>query len=138
MTEAQSVGRDPATDPWPQLVADRLKTEGQWAALAWLQQERKSKPSDLALRGYVEIIRAAIVRDFLGQAKGTKSVPRLTPDFLNDFDKFSLSAQEGYLISQIDGRTNIEKLLKLSPFDPFTTYFSLARMYQVHAIEISE
>lgn len=130
--------REHAADPWPQLVAERLKAEGTWGTLAWLQQERTSKPQDLALRGYVEIIRASIVKDFLAQASGTKSVPRLTPDFLNEFDKFNLSAQEGYLISQIDGRTNIEKLLKLSPFDPFTTFFSLARMYQVRAIEISE
>lgn len=138
MTEAQSLDKGRGAGGWPEAVSARMKAEGPWAALAWLQQERKSNAGDLSLRGYVEILRAAIVKDFLGLATGLKTVPRLTPDFLNDFNKFNLTAQEGYLISQIDGRTNIEKLLKLSPFDPFTTLFSLARMHHLRAIEIQK
>lgn len=138
MTEAQSVERNQAGDRWAVAVADRMKADGPWGTLAWLQQQRPANASDLALRGYVEILRASIVKDFLSQPTGMKTIPRLTADFLNDFNKFSLSAQEGYLISQIDGRTNLEKLLKVSPFDPFTTLFSLARMHHLRAIEISE
>lgn len=138
MTEAQSVGSEQSESHWPKAVAARVKAEGNWAALTWLQQERTRNSGDLSLRGYIEILRASIVKDFLGAAAGMKSVPKLTPDFLNDFDKFNLTAQEGFLISQIDGRTNLEKLLKLSPFDPFTTLFSLARMHHMRAIEISE
>lgn len=123
---------------WPSAVADRIKAEGNWAVLAWLQERRKEVPGDLSLRGYVEILRVTIVKDFLSLTTGMKTVLRLTPEFLTDFNKFNLTAQEGYLISQIDGRTNIEKLLKLSPFDPFTTLFSFARMYHVRAIETSE
>lgn len=113
-----------------------MKSEGIWPTLEWLQRERSQSPQDLALRGYVEILRASIVKDFLSFPKGMQSVPKMTPDFLNNFDQFNLSAQEGYLISQIDGRTNLEKLLKLSPFDPFNTLFSLARMHNARAIEI--
>jgi len=138
MTEAQSVGKSRGETDWPSAVAEKVKSEGPWAALAWLQQERKTNPGDLALRGYVEILRSSVVKDFLGLATGMKTVPKLTSAFLNDFNKFNLTAQEGYLISQIDGRTNLEKLLKLSPFDPFNTLFSFARMHHVRAIEISE
>lgn len=122
----------------PAAVAQRIKAEGNWAALSWISEQRRQTGSDPVLRGYVEILRVTIVKDFLSLPQGMKAVPRLTPDFLNDFARFNLSAQEGYLISQIDGRTNLEKLLKVSPFDPFTTLFSLARMENVRAIEVAE
>jgi hypothetical protein len=138
MTEAQSVGTERGSPGLPQLVAQRIKAEGKWATLAWLHQQQRAQPGDVALRGYVEILRVTIVRDFLAIATGMEAIPKLTADFLNDFNKFDLTAQEGYLISQIDGRTNIEKLLKVSPFDPFSTLFSLARMNNMRAIEISE
>ena len=64
------------------------------------------------------------------------AAPKLTPEFLADFDKFNLTAQEGYLISLIDGRITIDMLLKLSPFDNFTTLFNLAKLQQHRAITI--
>lgn len=138
MSEAQSVGVENRDLALPTAVAEHIKREGYWAALTWLKAQRKNRDADPVLRGYVEILRVSLVKDFLSLSKGMKSVPRLTPDFLNDFNKFDLTAQEGYLISQIDGRTNLEKLLKLSPFDPFTTLFSFARMEHLRAIEVSE
>ncbi|MCA1732704.1 MAG: hypothetical protein LC732_03780, partial [Acidobacteria bacterium] len=62
--------------------------------------------------------------------------PKLTADFLSDFDRFNLTAQEGYLISLIDGRITIEMLLKLTPFDNFTTLFNLAKLQNQQAITI--
>lgn len=138
MTQAQSAPLESDTLNWPETVAQKLKDDGTWKTLSWLQVQRKEHPTDLALRGYVEILRASIVRDLLAATSGLKSAPRMSPDFLNNFDRFNLSAQEGYLISLIDGNTNLEKLLKLSPFDPFTTFFSLARMLNLSAIEIPE
>jgi hypothetical protein len=138
MTQAQSTGIENRDTELATVVAARIKAEGNWATLEWIQAERKLRGSDPVLRGYVEILRVTIVKDFLALSKGTTAVPRLTPDFLNDFARFNLTAQEGYLISQIDGRTAIEKLLKLSPFDPFSTLFSLARMENVRAIEVAE
>ena len=138
MAEAQSGGIENRNLALPAAVAEHIKREGYWAALTWLKEERKNREADPVLRGYVEILRVSLVKDFLSLSNGMKSVPRLTSDFLNDFNKFDLTAQEGYLISQIDGRTNLEKLLKLSPFDPFTTLFSFARMEHLRAIEVSE
>jgi len=46
------------------------------------------------------------------------------------------SAQEGYLISLIDGRLALQKLLILSPFDPFTTLFNLAKLQHERAITV--
>ena len=92
---------------------------------------------DLNLKSVLYSNRAA-VRQFLEQPKGMHSVPKLSAEFLTNFDRFNLSAQEGYLISLIDGRMDISKLLILSPFDPFTTLFNLAKLQHERAITIPQ
>lgn len=139
MSSAQSTldsGSSPAG--WPETVSARLRELGPWQTLTWLFEERNRLPEEVALRGYIEIIRTVVVKDFLANPQGIRAVPKLSPEFLADFGRFNLSAQEGYLISLIDGRTNIEKLLKLSPFDPFTTMFNLARLQHQRAIVVPQ
>jgi hypothetical protein len=137
MSQAQSAQQEPETN-WPVLTAEKLRTDGPWATFEWLKSERDRSPRDLALRGYIEIVRNIIVRDFLANPQGSRAVPRLSPDFLVDFVRFNLTAKEGYLISLIDGRTNVEQLLKLSPFDPFTTLLNLARLQRARAIVVPQ
>jgi hypothetical protein len=126
----------PPTPDWGRLVAESLKQYGTWHTYGKLTEARAAYPNDLSLRGYVEIVRNAVVRDFLAHPKGMQAVPKLSPEFLTNFDRFNLSAQEGYLVSLIDGRMDLQKLLILSPFDPFTTFFNLAKMQQERAITV--
>ena len=129
----------PITSPvpdWSRLVGDSLKNNGVWHTYAKLIEARNAYPADLSLRGYVEIVRNTIVRQFLEQPRGMQAVPKLSAEFLTNFDRFNLSAQEGYLVSLIDGRLDISKLLILSPFDHFTTLFNLAKLQQERAITI--
>ena len=127
-----------ASQRWPEAIQSRLKDDGTWGTLSWLLEERNRRPDDLELKGYVEILRAVVVKEFVAHPQGVRAVPKLSPEFLADFGRFNLSAQEGYLISLIDGRTNIEKLLKLSPFDPFSTLFNLARLQFQKAIVVPQ
>ena len=106
---------------WARLVADSVKQYGVWHTYLKLVEARGAYPEDLSLRGYTEIVRNTIVRDFLSQPRGMQAVPKLSGDFLTNFDRFNLTAQEGYLISLIDGRLDVQKLIVLSPFDSFTT-----------------
>ena len=131
----------PVTSPapeWARLVGDSLKQNGVWHTYAKLTEARNAYPNDLALRGYVEIVRNLIVREFLQSKKGMQSVPKLTAEFLTNFDRFNLSAQEGFLVSLIDGRMDISKLMILSPFDPFSTLFNLAKLQNERAIMIPQ
>ena len=121
---------------WARLVGDSLKQNGVWHTYSKLMEARNSYPNDLSLRGYVEIVRNMIVREFLEHPKGMQSVPKLSAEFLTNFDRFNLSAQEGFLVSLIDGRMDISKLMILSPFDPFTTLFNLAKLENERAITI--
>lgn len=127
-----------APPEWSRLVGESLKQYGLWHTHVKLTEARKVYPSDLALRGYVEILRNTIVRDFLAQPKGMQAVPRLSAEFLTNFERFDLNAQEGYLVSLIDGRLDIQKLTILSPFDQFTTVFILAKLLNERAITIPQ
>src|SRR5438132_1249393 len=137
MSTASSLPPETAAPPdWSRLVADSVKQHGLWHTYYKLMEARTAYPDDLSLRGYTEIIRNTIVRDFVTHPKGMRAAPKLTAEFLTNFDRFNLSAQEGYLVSLIDGRLDLQKLLILSPFDPFTTLFNLAKLQQERAITV--
>jgi hypothetical protein len=121
---------------WSHRVAESLKQNGVWHTYGKLVEASKAYPTDLSLRGYVEIVRNTIVRDFLGNPRGMQVVPKLTAEFLSNFDRFNLNAQEGYLVSLIDGRMDVQKLMILSPFDQFTTIFILAKLQHERAITV--
>jgi hypothetical protein len=125
----------PAQD-WSRRVAESLKQNGVWHTHGKLLEASRAYPEDLSLRGYVEIVRTSIVRDFLAHPRGAQAVPKLTAEFLTNFDRFNLNAQEGYLVSLIDGRMDVQKLMILSPFDHFTTIFILAKLQQERAITV--
>ena len=57
-----------------------------------LWEARVAYPDDLSLRGYTEIVRNNIVRDLLANPKGMSAVPRLSAEFLTNFDRFNLTA----------------------------------------------
>jgi hypothetical protein len=127
-----------ASPDWSRLVTDSVKQHGAWYTYLKLIEARSAYPDDLSLRGYTEILRNTIVRDFLAHPKGMQAVPKLTAEFLSNFDRFNLTAQEGYLMSLIDGRLHLQKLLILSPFDPFTTLFNLAKLQHERAITVPQ
>jgi hypothetical protein len=124
----------PARPDWARLVGESLKQNGVWHTHAKLLEARRAYADDLSLRGYLEIVRNTIVRDFLAHPRGLQAVPKLSADFLTNFDRFNLNAQEGYLVTLIDGRLDVQKLMILSPFDPFTTIFILAKLQNERAI----
>jgi hypothetical protein len=126
----------PPKQQWARLVGDSIKQNGQWHTYTRLLEARRTYPDDLSLRGYIEIVRNTIVREFLAHPKGLGAVAKLSPDFLSNFDRFNLNAQEGFLVSLIDGRFDVQKLIILSPFDPFTTIFTLAKLQYEKAITV--
>ncbi len=128
----------PPKPDWARLVGGSLRQHGPWHTYAKLLEARRAYADDLSLRGYVELVRTTIVRDFLGHPRGLQAVPKLSADFLSNFDRFNLNAQEGYLVSLIDGRLDVQKLMILSPFDPFTTIFILAKLEHEHAIVVPQ
>ena len=128
----------PPKQDWPKLVGESLRQHGSWHTYTKLLEARRVYVDDLSLRGYLEIVRNNIVRDFLEHPRGLQAVPKLSADFLTNFDRFDLNAQEGYLVSLIDGRMDVQKLMILSPFDPFNTIFILAKLQNERAIVVPQ
>jgi hypothetical protein len=128
----------PPRPEWSRLIGESLRQHGVWHTYAKLLEARRAYPDDLSLRGYIELVRNTIVRDFLAHPKGMQVVPKLSAEFMTNFDRFNLNAQEGYLVSLIDGRLDIQKLLILSPFDPFNTIFILAKLQHERAITVPQ
>jgi hypothetical protein len=118
------------------MVGDSLKQHGVWHTYQKLLEAKNVYPGDLSLRGYTEIVRNVVVRDFVGNPRGMQLVPKLSAEFMTNFDRFDLNAQEGFLVSLIDGRLDLQKLLILSPFDPFNTLFILAKLQHERAITV--
>ena len=131
-------GRKSRSTEWSRMVSAGVKHSGVWATWTHLQEIRSANPEDLSLRGYCEILRNQIVRETVSRSRDGLAVPSLSGAFLDDYSRFSLDAQEGYLVSLIDGQLSVEKLLKVSPFDQFTTLFTLAKLLYVGAIELPE
>lgn len=127
-----------AAPDWTRILSQSLEKNGVWATYEKLQEYARRQPGDLTIRGYLEILRTMIVRELIDATGGLAAVPRLSSDFLSDFERFDLQVQEGFLVSQIDGRLSLDSLLKLSPFDTFTTLFNLAKLRHEGAIEISK
>lgn len=127
-----------SANDWPRLVSESVRQHGLWHTYGKLVEARRLYPDDDAVRGYMEIVRNGVVREFLARPRGMQMVPRLSAEFLSSFDRFNLNAQEGYLVSLIDGRMDVQKLTLLSPFDPFSTLFILARLEQERAIIIPQ
>lgn len=114
-------------------VKSSIESRGLWGTYRWLEDVSDTDP---VMRGYQEIVRCTIVREFLSSDNLSSVVPRISPEFLSNFDQFDLTVQEGYLMSLVDGRSNIERIIKLSPFDGFTTMFTLARLKHQNAISL--
>lgn len=128
----------PARPEWSRLVGDSIRQNGAWHTFNKLLEARRAYPNDLSLRGYVELVRNTVVRDFLAHPRGMQAVPKLSAEFMSNFDRFNLNAQEGYLVSLIDGRLDVQKLLILSPFDPFNTIFILSKLQHEKAITVPQ
>lgn len=120
---------------WSRIVQQSIEERGLWETYEELQAQLSRAPSP-ELLGFIEVVRTTIVRGFLDRSGEMKAVPRISPQFLSDFDRFNLNVQEGFLMSLIDGRSSLQAVLKLSPFDNFTTLFNLAKLLQQQAITL--
>ncbi|MDX1582417.1 MAG: hypothetical protein R3338_02350 [Thermoanaerobaculia bacterium] len=134
-TDEVSTSTPRTASDWSRFVKESIETRGLWETYDELQDRIAREPSP-ELLGYAEVVRTTIVRRFLEKSDQMKAVPRISPQFLSDFDRFNLNVQEGFLMSLIDGRSSLQAVLKLSPFDHFTTLFNLAKLHHQKAITL--
>src|SRR5947199_9824318 len=112
---SQALKAQPKPD-WSRLVADSLNQNGVWHTWYKLAEARNAYPDDLALRGYSEIVRNAMVRALLQHPKGMQAVPQLSPGFLTNCHRFNLNAQERSGVPPTDACPDPQNLVLPRPF----------------------
>lgn len=132
----------PASSSDPKEESDDLV----WKALALYQagdlrgaKERLEKvsslePDRLDVQGYLELVRAQLLRSYEKAVGDQGRRPRLLVD-PTDLQSRQLGPVEGYLLSQIDGILTLEELLTLSTVGRFRTLEILSELIRDEIIE---
>ncbi len=103
---------------------------------AWsqLQAVANEMPERLDVEGYLGLVRAERAKKFAREIgdKGRTLQPTCK---MEDIKVLNLQPDEGFLLSQIDGRVTIEELISLSSTDRVRTLETLARFLREGLVE---
>jgi hypothetical protein len=95
---------------------------------AWkdLSAVAEREPDRLDVRGYLELVRKQLMQLWATEIGDRGRVLRLAKN-TNDLLKLRLRPEEGFLISQVDGRVTVDELISLSSADRFRALEMIAR-----------
>ncbi len=103
---------------------------------AWsqLQEVAREMPERLDVEGYLGLVRAERAKKFAREIGDKGRTLQLTCE-MEDLKVLNLQPDEGFLLSQIDGRVTIEELISLSSTDRVRTLETLARFLREGLVE---
>ena len=103
---------------------------------AWsqLQAVDREMPGRLDVEGYLGLVRAERAKKFAREIGDKGRTLQLTCK-MEDLKVLNLQPDEGFLLSQIDGRVTIEELISLSSTDRVRTLETLARFLREGLVE---
>ncbi len=103
---------------------------------AWsqLQAVAREMPGRLDVEGYLGLVRAERAKKFAREIGDKGRTLQLTCK-MEDLKVLNLQPDEGFLLSQIDGRVTIEELISLSSTDRVRTLETLARFLREGLVE---
>jgi hypothetical protein len=104
--------------------------------LAWseLQRVAKAQPDRLDVQGYLQLVRSERAQRFAKEIGDQGRVLRLRRT-LPEIMKLALKPDEGFLLSQIDGRVTIADLINLSTSNRVRTLEVVARFLREGIVE---
>ncbi len=91
----------------------------------------KDHPSNKQLTAYFSIVKAQLIKTYYEELYNFKKVPKLN---INEQDiiKYNLSKTDGYIISMIDGYSDIEEIIQMCSnidrFDVMKRFYKLTRL----------
>jgi tetratricopeptide (TPR) repeat protein len=94
-----------------------------WKDLAAIAER---EPDRLDVRGYLELVRKQLMQLWATEIGDRGRVLRLAKS-TNELLKLRLRPEEGFLISQVDGRVTVDELISLSSADRFRALEMIAR-----------
>lgn len=119
----------PGTSPADAAVAKALEAfRGGKPLEAWreLVAVAEKHPDRLDVRGYIELVRKQLMQQWANEIGDRGRVLRLAKK-TNDLLKLRLRPEEGFLLSQVDGRVTVDELISLSSSDRFAALEIIAR-----------
>ncbi len=87
-------------------------------ALELLLSLSTSQQFDLELEATIELVRSCLHRQYLEALGDLSGIPEVATD-PDQITKFNLSPDAGFLLSMVDGVTNLESLISVSGMDSF-------------------
>jgi|GEM_PF-2036180 len=94
-----------------------------------LHRTLQQHPGDLEVNGYLKLAESLVVRDFCSRFEDPGSVlPRLEPSLAEKITRLSLNPAEGFLLSQMDGHTDLGILFHVSGMNHFRTCLLLEKL----------
>ncbi len=103
---------------------------------AWcqLQAIARKNPGRLDVEGYLGLVRTQRAKKFAREIGDKGRTLKLTCK-IEELKRLNLRPDEGFLLSQIDGRVTIEELIRLSSTDRVRTLETLARFLREGLVE---
>lgn len=94
-----------------------------------LRRTLEQFPEDLEVNGYLKLAESLVVKDFCSRFEDPGAVlPRMAPTVADEITGLSLNPAEGFLLSQMDGQTDLGSLFHVSGMNHFRTCLLLEKL----------
>ncbi len=115
-----------------QEVLDRGDLEG---AFDLFRAAAERDPQRLEIEGHIDGVQSQLLKGYREQVGDPKRIPSLLvePEAVTRFD---LAPEAGFVLSLVDGTTNIEELISLSPMDAFDGYRILSVLLEAKILAV--
>jgi hypothetical protein len=110
-----------------------LRSEDAESALEYLMSARTDGRLDC--EAMAELLRASLFTQYQEELGDLSRVPRVVGGSESQFRNRNLPASAGFLLSMIDGETQVSDLVSVSAMDPFETMRSLSCMFKADILE---
>lgn len=108
-----------------QTALQHLRIEDYERALETLNSSLNNFPTDLEILGYINLIETLLLQQYSDNFSGLVSIPEINPRISDRLTELNLEGNEGYLLSQIDGNTDIRSLIYICGMGKLTTLRTL-------------
>ncbi len=132
------IEEEPEADEEPDMPAGEEEKDDVFApfrngspqeTLEHLHREGEQQPDSLESTGQLKLAQCLIVRNFFTRFDDPSDVlPRLHPQLSDEITRFNLNPTEGFVLSQMDGRTDLGTLFFVSGMSRFSTCLLLENL----------
>jgi tetratricopeptide (TPR) repeat protein len=95
-----------------------LRKQDLEGALALFETAAEMDSRRIEIEGYIDMVRSRLLKAYRERVGGRQTVPRLLVD-LAEITRYNLHTDAGFLLSLLDGATNVEDLISLSGMNAF-------------------